>query len=145
MTLAEIEANLPNGFHDAEIEELVWNYRTDSASFTMKLWVAEATDQNIEIYRLGRLDVKDIAFIAIDPPHPRDLDTKPHKPSGSLQIDGMATTETIFPGLSKLKQQLSPETQIYSFYVVNWNSNIHIAIGEAELVWIVNGKQWESK
>jgi hypothetical protein len=136
MTLAEIEANLPNGFHDAEIEELVWNYRTDSASFTMKFWVPEATDQDIEIYRLGRLDLKDIVFMAIDPPHLRDLDPKSYKPSGALQIDGMTTTETIFPGLSKLKQQLPPETQIYSFYVVNWNSYIHIATGEAELVWI---------
>ncbi len=136
MTLAEIEANLPNGFHDAEIEELVWNYRTDSASFTMKLWVPEATDQDIEIYRLGRLDVKDIVFMAIEPPHPRDSDPKPYKPSGALQIDGMVTTETIFPGLLKLKQKLPPEVQIYSFYVVNWNSNIHIAAGEAELVWI---------
>jgi hypothetical protein len=136
MTLAEIETNLPNGFHDAEIEELVWNYRTDSASFTMKLWVPEATDQDIEIYRLGRLDVKEIVFMAIDPPHPRDLDPKPCKPSGVLQIDGVATTETIFPGLSKLKQQLPSQAQIYSFYVVNWNSYIHIAAGEAELVWI---------
>ena len=136
MTLVEIEANLPNGFHDAEIEELVWNYRTDSASFTMKLWVPKATDQEIEIYRLGRLDVKDILFMAIDPPHPRDSDPKPYKPSGSLQIDGVATTETIFPGSTKLKQQLPSETQIYSFYVVDWNSYIHIAAGEAELVWI---------
>jgi hypothetical protein len=102
----------------------------------MKLWVPEATDQDIEIYRLGRLDVKNIVFMAIDPPHPRDLDPKPYKPSGALQIDGMTTTETIFPGLSKLKQQLPPETQIYSFYVVNWNFYIHIAAGEAELAWI---------
>jgi hypothetical protein len=80
MTLTEIEANLPNGFHDAEIEELIWNYRADSASFTMKLWVPEATDRDIEIYRLGRLDVRDIVFMAIDPPHPRDLDPKSYKP-----------------------------------------------------------------
>jgi hypothetical protein len=32
MTLADVEATLPNGFHDAEIMELVWNYQTNSAS-----------------------------------------------------------------------------------------------------------------
>jgi hypothetical protein len=73
MTLAEVEATLPNGFHDAEIMELTWNYQINSASFIMQLWVAEKTDLSLEVYRAARLDVKDIVFIAMDPPCPEEF------------------------------------------------------------------------
>jgi hypothetical protein len=137
MTLADIEAILPNGFHDAEIEEFVWDYRENSASFTMQFWVPEETDENPEIYRRGRLDLSGIVFIIIDPPCPRILDPKPYKPSsGTLRIDGVQTTGSLLPNLATLRQAVSPEVSPYSFYVDNWNSYIHIAAKEANLAWI---------
>jgi hypothetical protein len=132
MTLADIEELLPNGFHDAEIEKFIWDYRTNSASFTMELWVAEDGDQSPEVYRKGRLDLKEIVFIMIDTP-----DIKPYKASlGTLRIDGLATTESILPNLAALTETVTPYVNAYSFYVDNWNSYIHIAAKESELIWI---------
>src|SRR5882757_2617097 len=128
MTLADIEATLPNGFHDAEVEEFVWNFRTNSASFTMVLWVAEDGDESLEVYREGRLDLKCVIFIMIDPPYPRELDPRPStSSSGTLRIDGVETTESILPNLSTLTETVSADVSPYSFYVENWNPYIHIA------------------
>lgn len=136
MTLADVEATLPNGFHDARIEEFVWDYRTMAALFTMELWVAEECDESPEVYRAGRLDLKDIIFIMIDPPCPRESDPKPYKSSsGTLTIDGFETTDTILPSLATLVATVSPDINPYSFYVANWNSFIHIAAREAALTW----------
>lgn len=132
MTLADVEATLPNGFHDAEIEQFIWDYRTNSASFTMELWVAEQGNQSQEVYRKGRLDLKGIIFITIDPP-----DIKPYKASlGTLRIDGLTTTESILPNLATLTETVTQCINPYSFYVDNWNSYIHIAAKESELIWI---------
>lgn len=137
MTLSDVEATLPNGFHDAEIAELVWDYRTNSASFMMELWVAEEGDESPEVYRTGRLDLKGIIFIMIDSPSPRELDPKPYKyASGALQIDGFKTTESMLPNLAALAATVSLAASPYSFYVANWNSYMHIAAKDAELVWI---------
>jgi hypothetical protein len=136
MTLADIEHLLPNGFHDAQIEQFVWDYRTNSASFIVELWVAKEEDESLEVYREARLDLKGIIFIMIDPPCPRELDPKPYKSSsGTLQIDGFETTESMLPNLATLLEGVSAGTSPYSFYVVNWNSYIHVAAKEAELVW----------
>jgi hypothetical protein len=132
MTLADIEELLPNGFHDAEIEQFIWDYRTNSASFTLELWVAEDGDQSLEVYRRGRLELKEIIFIMIDPP-----DTGPYRHSrGRLRIDGLATTESILPSFARLMGTVTPHVNPYSFYVDNWNSYIHIAAKESELIWI---------
>jgi hypothetical protein len=137
MTLADIEATLPNGFHDAEVEEFVWNFRTNSASFTIVLWVAEDGDESLEVYREGRLDLKGVIFIMIDPPYPRELDPRRYRSSsGTLRIDGVETTESILPNLATLTETVSPDVSPYSFYVENWNSYIHIAAKDASLVWI---------
>lgn len=135
MTLAEVEATLPNGFHDAEIEEFVWDYRRNSASFQMELWVAEEGDESLEVYRAGRLDLNGVIFIMIDPPCPGELELPYKYASGTLQIDGIETTESMLPNLTALAETVSPDARPYSFYVVNWNSYMHIAAKEAELVW----------
>ena len=137
MTLEQLADSLPNGFHDAEVEELVWNFRTNSASFSMTLWVPEEISENPETYRAGQLEVKDIVFIAIDPPFPSDLGPKPYKAKPeTLSIDGMTTNADIFPNLSVLRQKIPADVEIYSLYVANWNSFIHIAAKEACLTWL---------
>lgn len=136
MTLAQIDETLPNGFHDAEIEQLMWNFQTNSAVLDIDFWVATDKKER-EKRRLGRVELQGILFVVVDPPQPRELDPKPYHPSGTLQIDGVLTNESVFPNLPKLKSALPPGTEIFSFYVINWNSFIHIAAAAAELIWAV--------
>ena len=134
MTLAQINEILPNGFHDAEIEQLIWSFQTNSAVLDIDFWVAtEETER--EKRRRGRVELQGVLFLAVDPPQPRQLDPKPYHPSGTLQIDGVLTNESVFPDLPNLKPALPQDTEIFSFYVVNWNSFIHIAAADATLVW----------
>jgi len=137
MTLEQLADTLPNGFHDAEVEELVWNFRTSSATFTMQLWVAEETDQNPEVYRAARLQVRDIAFMAVDPPSVDGSEMLQLKPRyDDLTIDSNRAEEKWFPILPKIMQRLPAATEVYSFYVNDWNSWIHIASKEAKLTWL---------
>ncbi len=135
MTLAEIHESLPNGFHDAEIRKFVWDFATESATFEIDLLIGVPEAEDREERRAGRLELRGILFIAIDPPYPGELDPRPYKPSGAFQIDGMVANEKIFEVLPKLKPELPPNTEIFSFYVVNSNSFIHIAAKEADWVW----------
>ncbi len=135
MTLAQLDSTLANGFHDAEISRWEWNFLAASASFEMDFWVA--TDEaDIDKRRPGTLELTGVIFISVDPPNPRDLDPKPLRPNcEEIQIDGMPATADIFPGLPKLSAALPTGTEVFSFYVSNWNSFIHIACREATIKW----------
>src|SRR5215467_15526997 len=119
MTLKEIDEILPNGFHDAEIANLQWNFRENLVLLDIDFWVA-TDDSNREKRRLGSLELRGITFLVIDPPNLQPLDRKPYRGEGSLQIDGVQTTVDIFPKLSLLEAVLPGNTELFSFYVVNW-------------------------
>ncbi len=134
MTLSEIDDQLPNGFHDAEVGEFAWNFLSDTAFFDVSFWIGD--EINVNKRRRGRVELQQIRFISIEPPDPRQSDPKPYHPSrGSLQIDGLLTDETNCRNFVQHKTELSPETEIFSFYVSNWNSFIHIAAADAKLIW----------
>jgi hypothetical protein len=136
MTLAQLNEILPNGFHDAEIEQFIWDFRRDTAVLDINFWTATEEDQDREKRQRGSIEIHKIVFIAVDPPDPRQSDPRPYRgSSGSLQIDGMVADDKIFPVLSQLKPNLLPNIEIFSFYVVNWNSFMHIAASEARLTW----------
>lgn len=100
----------------------------------MIFWVATERS-NPEIYQKGTVELRNILFIAIDPPNPRALDPKPYQfKAHSLQIGGQVADESTFPRLHSLKPELPSDIEIFSFYVVSWNSFIHIS-AEAELIW----------
>jgi hypothetical protein len=136
MTLAEIHDALPNGFHDAEIEEFSWNFCADVAVFTVDFWVAtEETDR--EERRRGTVQLRGLVFLTIDPPSPSPFGPKPYRCGPeTLQIDGIPTTAEIFPKLPELKSDLPQDVGIFSFFVNNWNTYIHIATQEAKLTWL---------
>lgn len=135
MTLAELNESLPNGFHDAEITKLVWDFADESAFFDISILIGVPEADDREERRSGTLELKRILFIAIDPPYPRELDPKPYRPCGAFQIDAVPADEKIFEALPSLKSELPPDTEIFSFYVVNSNSFIHIAAQEVKLIW----------
>jgi len=136
MTLAQIDEMLPNGFHDAEVEQFIWNFQQNSAVFDIDFWIATGDDHDREKRRRGRIELQEIAFIAIEPPDPRESDPRPYSSSlGTLQIDGSLADAKSFPQLPKLRPNLPADAEIFSFYVVNWNSFIHISAIKARLVW----------
>ncbi|HLJ89517.1 MAG TPA: hypothetical protein VKZ53_22095 [Candidatus Angelobacter sp.] len=136
MTLSEIAEILPNGFHDAEVEEFQWSYSTNSAVFKMTMWTATELDEDPEKYRRASIELNRILLIAIDPPMLTKDRLLDGARSGTLQIDGVPANEEIFPGLRHLKANLPADADVYSFYVNNWNSYIHVAAQQAKLTWL---------
>lgn len=139
MKLAEIDEKLPNGFHDAEIEQLNWNFEAGLLIFDINFWVAVESGHDRNKRRKGKLELQKVSFLVIEPPELRMSDPKPLRGGvGALQVDGGPANEENFRDLSKLKANLSADTEIFSFYVVNWNSFIHVATDEAKLTWFDN-------
>jgi len=136
VTFSEIDDLLPNGFHDAEVNEFGWNFLEDTAFFDVNFWGAILEGPDREKRRRGRIELQQILFISFEPPSPRQSDPKPCQCSkGSLQIDGVLTNEKYLQNFAQHKAELSPNTEIFSFYINNWNSFIHIAAAEAKLIW----------
>jgi hypothetical protein len=136
MTLEELEQSLPNGFHDSLVEELSVNYNENSAFLKLNICLTAPGD-SAETFRPAKLCLNELSFIAIDPPSPRDLDSKPYRPSpGGLKIDGTVADEKILPSFTQLRREIPDNVQIYSLYVNNWNSYVHIAVQEARLEWL---------
>ena len=101
----------------------------------MNFWAA--TDEaDIDKRRPGTLALSGVIFISVDPPNPRDLDPKPlHARQEGIQIDSMPANAEIFHALPRLTADLPPGTEVFSFYVSNWNSFIHIACADARIIW----------
>ena len=70
MTLEELDHNLPNGFHDAEIFSFGLDYVAGTAKFRMNLLVGWPDDPEPErqAYQEATLVVSGLCFCAIDPP-----------------------------------------------------------------------------
>lgn len=140
MKLSEIDDLLPNGFHDAEVLQFGWDFIAGEAFLEVSFWVGALEHgrekEKVEKRRKGRINLQSISFISFEQPQPRQTDPKPYHPSpGGLKVDGLLADETTLKDFARHKAEISPTDEIFSFYVSNWNSFIHIAAAEAELVW----------
>ena len=74
MTLEELAASLPNGFHDAYIKGISIDYVSGTASFDLELWVGDDSaerKEEREVYRDARVTLSDLLFCVIEPPDSR--------------------------------------------------------------------------
>jgi hypothetical protein len=140
MNLSQVADNLPNGFHDAEIDEILLDCQKSSAQIRLRIWVSTEESQP-DVYKPAVIRLYGVLFFVIDPHSREELGPPPFGPSeGSWGIDGVVTTEDIMPSLKTLRQYLPSGIEPYSFYVENSNSFIHIAAAEATLTWLdLNG------
>lgn len=74
MTLEEIAASLPNGFHDTYIKGISTDYVIGTVSFELEIWVgndAAEKEEEREVYRAAPLTLSDLLFCITEPPDPR--------------------------------------------------------------------------
>ena len=64
MTIRDIEAELPWGFHDAYLERLEIDWMRRAVTADIRVMMSERQDFD----RRGRLSVSGLAFVVIDPP-----------------------------------------------------------------------------
>jgi hypothetical protein len=132
MTFEELDATLPNGFHDAEIYSIDIDYRLRCITLDINFWVGDLDGPNREEYRRGVLKGAGLHFCSIDPPDP----AYSFVPQGSyVTVSGSSAKPDASPAPEKLWPAFPPGVSCYRFFVHNWNSFIHIAVRDAQLSW----------
>jgi hypothetical protein len=119
MTIFEVAADLPNGFHDAEVESIRIDYATRTVGFELDVWVGTADER--ELYRRAMLTVTDFQYCAMDVPD----QAYPFSGIDTLTIDLFEATQFV------------PVTAAYGcrLWVGQWNGFIHLAAEAASLKW----------
>jgi hypothetical protein len=132
MTFEELEQKLPNGFHDAAIREINFDFIGRSVVVGMDLLTGVPDAPNPEMYRPGRLRLAPIYLFFIEPPDPK----YPFVPSGShLKVDGDSVKVGQNAEVDRLLQMLPKNATTYRFFLEKWNAFLYLAGGGVELSW----------
>ncbi len=125
-TLAEIEDQLPWGFHDATLEGLTIDWLAQTVVLVMRFPMSRSQD----IERRAQVSVSGLFFCSIDPVSPRD---EPGLPGQGLWIDAR---EGAAEGVANLPA-IPSGVFLHHILVSSWNyRTIHIAGRDARLVWL---------
>jgi hypothetical protein len=127
-----IEASLPNGFHDAELQKVVIDYMTMEVQVTLDIWIGQIDDPVLrESYRKAVLTLSGLIFWITDAPsfdYPYDL-------GGGISVDSgpIASLEEA----RKAHLPPIPEGTFGNYFYVNdWNSLMYFCAKDASLTWI---------
>src|SRR5262245_44331541 len=126
MNLEQLEKSLPNGFHDAQIEEIIVDYVSRKAVVKMQLLVGNpdaAPEKEREAYKPAELRLSDVLYFVVDPPDPKYK----YAEKNGLWIDAGRADEESAPTSPIPLDQLPTGASAYWFFVNDWNSFIHIA------------------
>ena len=132
MTLEEVAASLPNGFHDTYIKRISTDYVSGTASFDLEIWVGDVSaekEEEREVYRAARLTLSDLLFCIIEPPDP----SYPYDDKKPLWVDGGPLDSAPASSSIQLPSPLPENSFVYWFFVNNWNSFIYVAAMAARL------------
>ncbi|SRR5258707_15285629 len=135
MTLEQLENSLPNGFHDAEIESIAVDYVSKRAVIKMRLHTGDpgaASEDEREAYKQADLLLSELFYFVIDPPDP----TSEFKEKGSVWVSA-GTPEKEDAPLPPVAAGFLPDGAFaHWFFVIDWNSFIHVAAMHADLQWV---------
>jgi hypothetical protein len=133
MTLDDLAASLPNGFHDSKLKAVSIDYVNRSASLELDIWICEleaASDSEREKYRPGQVRLSGLIFWVCEPPgigYPYDIGRR-------LRIDVGAIQTLATPPSMPL-----PSAPVECFtnwiFVAEWNAFIYLAARDAQLTW----------
>lgn len=134
MTLKELDASLPNGFHDSEIQSILLNYVRATATLELSIWVGQldAPPEKREAYKEATLTVSGIQFATIGPPL-ADFRTSKAK---AITVDYSEDTAALDQAMLARLPQAS---FVGRFFVFDWNAFIYLAGMNAEILWKDNG------
>lgn len=128
MTLAEIDAELPNGFHDAEVGRIDIDFRSRVVILELDVWIGDVgmpADAGRELYRPARLEVRGFSYFVVERPHSESPYAKP----GPLELD--------FCGPEPIGDLPATRAGEFAatFFVADWNSCFSLSAADAELRW----------
>jgi hypothetical protein len=135
MSIAEIENQLPSGFHDAFLRGIRIDYAHKQVELELEVWVGDLNSDDLalrEAYRRVRLSVFGLIACGVEMP---DKDPLEDNVNG-LPI-GLAPANTVpFPKVTH--DDLMPTDAFCSsfYFAEEGNSYIHIAGTRVEIEWL---------
>lgn len=133
MTLRELEATLPNGFHDALLHRLEWDLEQRTVVLVVSVWVGDLHDQ-VSAAReqtvRQRLVLQGVRFFEIEQPSSR----YPYQAARPVRFE-LRDLDRAHP---LMKEQPS-EVFGASLFVEEWNAFVHLAAEDAELIPVAAG------
>jgi hypothetical protein len=128
--LDELQAELPNGLHDALLRTFSSDPLEGRAEFILDVWMGDlrsSVAEERERRRPARLELLGLAYLVLDDPDPRNLVTR----RSLVQIDACAADDD-----ADRARQVPEGGFAGRFFVTEWNAFIHFAALEARLTWI---------
>jgi|ERR1044072_643875 hypothetical protein len=127
-TLDALEANLPNGFHDALIKSISIDYTQRKIVIAISILTGQPsspTEEERERYSDAILTIDDFLFCIIEPPDPQHAFAS----AGLLRIDSGSGNPQRLPFL----ENIPADAFARWFFINEWNSFIYIAARAAHL------------
>ena len=136
MTLEELDQILPNGLHDAQIRAMTHDFERAVVRMDVQILVGRPKEDvaNRLRYRSGEILFHQVLFCAVEiPQNERILGVL-----GSIWFVFHRTKPEALP--EKIARALPAEALCYSLYILEWESEIHIAAGEVSFSWADSGE-----
>jgi hypothetical protein len=130
VNIEELEADLPNGLHDALLRTFSSDAPERRAEFILDVWLGDlrsSVNAERERYRPARLELLELAYLVIDESDPR----YPAGDGSPLRIDACAADDD-----PQRSRQVPRGGFAGRFFVTEWNAFIHFAALDARLTWI---------
>jgi hypothetical protein len=131
VNIDQLEADLPNGLHDALLRAFSTDPAERRAEFILDVWLGDlhssATSER-ERYRSARLELLGLAYLVLDHPDRRHAVSSWDSP---VQIDACAADDN-----PERARQVPQGGFAGRFFVTEWNAFIHFAALDARLIWL---------
>lgn len=130
VNIAELEAGLPNGLHDALLHGFSEDRGERRVEFILDVWLGDlrsSVTAERERYRSARLELLGVVYLIVDELDPR----YPAGDGGLLRVDICAADDD-----PEKSQRVPADGFAGRFFVTEWNAFIHFAALDARLTWI---------
>jgi hypothetical protein len=131
MTLEELDETLPNGLHDAQIKSMTHDYERAIVKLEVKILVGLPDDalQDRFRYRDAEIVFRRVLFCSVELPDNERIIGH----SGIIWFKFWRMEPGVLP--ENIAKSIPPETLCYSLYILEWESQIHIAAGDMSFSW----------
>jgi hypothetical protein len=122
MTLEQLEAQLPNGFHDAYLGELDWDFQRREVKVVLYVLVGNDEQPISERYKKSVLKFRGCALVVVEPA----VAYRAIKSVRGLQIDRTEVSEIDRIAIREAGYLISAENFWLAWFVYEWNSRLII-------------------
>jgi hypothetical protein len=131
MTFEQLEEELPNGLHDAQIRSFARNFENGTLTVDVRIHIGlrEGPPEKREEYRNGFITFTGVELFVIESPDASSAFLAPGSVSFSVSQGELDLLSVDI--IKKLTQGID----IYSLFILDWYSNIHIAASDMSFGW----------